>query len=268
VRGRGSAWRGVRDCGMVTLTSMQDDEEPLLRQIQQHFDSFSLMMKASPAAATATTTTTLAKPDASPPQFYLILHDIMKSTNAGSLLRTASAFNCRGILCVGGQHKRIRSFGAHGAQHRLEYWFFHTLAQAVDWAMTQLGCLDVVGVEIRPDAISVASPQAFRGTSAFLLGNEGSGLRAAHAKFCTRFVYVPQHGSGTASLNVVVAAGVVFHRFASFAQFPERNREGEKFVVDDAIRDGSNYHYPEPMLRSGSPDEREEGLLWLGDGDF
>jgi hypothetical protein len=51
-------------------------------------------------------------------------------------------------------------------------------------------------------------------------------------RLCDDFVYIPQHGPGTASLNVTVAASIVLHHFAVWANYPERQREGAKFVVD------------------------------------
>jgi tRNA G18 (ribose-2'-O)-methylase SpoU len=34
---------------------------------------------------------------------------------------------------------------------------------------------------------------------------------------CDGFVYIPQYGAGTASLNVNVATGIILHRYASWA---------------------------------------------------
>ena len=48
---------------------------------------------------------------------------------------------------------------------------------------------------------------------------------------CDRFVYIPHFGGGTASLNVTVAASIIFHRFAEWAGYAERERSGQKFVV-------------------------------------
>lgn len=50
-------------------------------------------------------------------------------------------------------------------------------------------------------------------------------------RLCDGFVYIPQHGPGTASLNVTVAASIVLHHFAVWAGYPERQRQGAKFVV-------------------------------------
>ena len=56
-------------------------------------------------------------------------------------------------------------------------------------------------------------------------------MSAKQLKLCERFVYIPQHGPGTASLNVTVAASIVLHHFAVWAGLPERERRQQKFVV-------------------------------------
>jgi tRNA C32,U32 (ribose-2'-O)-methylase TrmJ len=56
---------------------------------------------------------------------------------------------------------------------------------------------------------------------------QGSGLSDKEMEICDSFVYIPQNGPGTASLNVTVAASIVLHQFAgmltnksSIYQFP------------------------------------------------
>ena len=58
-------------------------------------------------------------------------------------------------------------------------------------------------------------------------------MSAKQLSLCDGFVYIPQHGPGTASLNVTVAASIVLHHFAVWAAFPERERQQHKFVVAD-----------------------------------
>ena len=116
------------------------------------------------------------------------------------------------------------------------------------------GCR-VVGVEITDDAQPIHS-HPFSGATAFMLGNEvcallavlcevaahkqagvkpsglqGSGLSVQQASLCDAFVYIPQYGAGTASLNVTVAASIVLQHFAVWARYPERPRQGAKFDV-------------------------------------
>ena len=42
---------------------------------------------------------------------------------------------------------------------------------------------------------------------------KGTGLSAKELEICDFFVYIPQYGGGTASLNVTVAASIVLHQF-------------------------------------------------------
>ena len=60
------------------------------------------------------------------------------------------------------------------------------------------------------------------------------GLTAAQKSVCDHFVYIPQHGNGTASLNVATATAIVLHHFAVWAGMPEQPREAgrDKFVVE------------------------------------
>jgi hypothetical protein len=60
---------------------------------------------------------------------------------------------------------------------------------------------------------------------------QGDGLSPQQEAICDGFVYIPQYGPGTASLNVTVAASIVLHSFALWAGYQERAREGVKFVV-------------------------------------
>lgn len=106
----------------------------------------------------------------------------------------------------------------------------------------------VLGVEIEDGAVAVDAPGGgvFTGPTAFILGNEGSGLSKAQMAICDGFVYIPQYGPGTASLNVATAAGIVLHRFASWAGYAERPRTGNKFdVADRGVRTAPRGYVPE-----------------------
>jgi tRNA G18 (ribose-2'-O)-methylase SpoU len=74
----------------------------------------------------------------------------------------------------------------------------------------------VCGIEIMPQATSLhTSP--FAGPTAFVLGNEGSGLSPPQIGACDDFVYIPQFGQGIASLNVSCAAAIVMYQFCAWA---------------------------------------------------
>lgn len=75
--------------------------------------------------------------------------------------------------------------------------------------------------------------QPFKGDTLFVLGNEGAGLNKNQIDICDHFVYIPQYTNKTASLNVAVAASIVFHHFALWANYKEHNRVGFKYEEAD-----------------------------------
>lgn len=162
-----------------------------------------------------------------PPHCFLVIHNVAKTANIGTLARCATAFGVQELLVVGSS--KFNTFGAHGAADYVRVRSFTTLASMREY-VTGLGGR-VLGVEIVPEALDVTR-HPFHGPTAFVLGNEGSGLSPQHMAVCDGFVYIPQFGPGTASLNVAVAAGIVLHHFATWAQYSERDRDGSKFVVD------------------------------------
>jgi len=86
-------------------------------------------------------------------------------------------------------------------------------------------------VEIHAASQPVQS-QPFRRSTAFMVGNEGIGLSPQQLQACDYFVQIPQYGRG-ASLNVNVAAGIVLHHFAVWAQFVSNpSRDGKFFQTN------------------------------------
>ncbi|VFQ85278.1 unnamed protein product [Cuscuta campestris] len=157
---------------------------------------------------------------------YVVVHNIAKRHNVGTLARSATAFGVSELILVG--RRDFNSFGSHGSTSHLRFRHFHSLADAKIF-LTDRDC-DICGVEITESAVSVTQ-HPFKRNTAFLLGNEGTGLSAKECEICDFFVYIPQYGCGTASLNVTVAASIVLHHFGAWAKFPERSREGNKYVV-------------------------------------
>ncbi|KAJ0548811.1 putative tRNA (guanosine(18)-2'-O)-methyltransferase [Helianthus annuus] len=157
---------------------------------------------------------------------YVVIHNIAKRHNVGTLARSATAFGVSEVILVG--RRDFNSFGSHGSTSHIPFRHFYSLSDARLFLKAK-GC-DICGVEITPNATSVTT-HPFKTSTAFLLGNEGTGLSAKECDFCDYFVYIPQYGCGTASLNVTVAASIILHHFAVWAGFPERTRDGNKFVV-------------------------------------
>lgn len=169
---------------------------------------------------------------------YVVIHNIAKRHNVGTLARSATAFGVSELILVG--RRDFNAFGSHGSTSHLPFRHFYSLSDARLF-LKEKDC-DICGVEITDNATSV-NGHPFKKNTAFLLGNEGSGLSAKECEFCDYFVYIPQYGCGTASLNVTVAASIVLHHFAVWAGFPERSRDGNKFVVAErpACKVGRNF---------------------------
>ena len=161
------------------------------------------------------------------PESYLIVHNVAKKHNVGTLARCATALGVREVCLVGNRH--FNTFGSQGADAHVDFRYFSTLTEARDYLAVERGCT-IFGVEIVDGAASVAD-DPWEGNAAFFPGNEGDGLSDQQMAICDRFVYIPQYGPGTASLNVAVATSIVLHRFAAWAGLPERERRGHKFVV-------------------------------------
>ncbi|KAL0393176.1 UNVERIFIED_CONTAM: putative tRNA/rRNA methyltransferase YsgA [Sesamum radiatum] len=154
---------------------------------------------------------------------YVVVHNIAKRHNVGTLARSATAFGVSELILVG--RRDFNSFGSHGSTSHLRFRHFHSLALARSF-LKERDC-DICGVEITDNAMAI-NEHPFRKSTAFLLGNEGTGLSAKECEICDFFVYIPQYGGGTASLNVTVAASIILHHFGGFS---ERTREGNKFLV-------------------------------------
>jgi tRNA G18 (ribose-2'-O)-methylase SpoU len=165
-------------------------------------------------------------------ELIVIVHNVAKRHNVGTMARSATAFGAAEIVLAG--RRDFNCFGSHGSASHLRFRHFPSLTQACTYLKEQRGA-DICGVEIREDAVPLTTqqPPPFRRSTAFLLGNEGTGLSPRECAVCDFFVYIPQYGPGTASLNVTVAASIVLHHFAVWAGFSERPRNGGKFLVAD-----------------------------------
>ena len=154
--------------------------------------------------------------------------------NFGNLIRTANAFGAQPV-CVG--KKDYSRCGATGGTRLTKVHHFYSLHEACRFVRSK-GC-NIVGVEINAAARSIVE-QPFAGSTAFMMGNEGEGLSPKQIRMCDKLVYIPQHGTAV-SLNVNVAAGIVLHRFAAWAQFEQTQMCDSKFVHESLARHGNSH---------------------------
>ena len=173
-------------------------------------------------------TTTISRRADGKPAFYIIINNVAKKQNIGTMMRSAAAFGAAGMFVVG-KKKSTTMFGSFGTQKHVRVAYFDKLQEAIEHCKS-IG-LVVWGVEIDSRAVSIVK-QPFTGSVAFLMGNEGHGLSEKERKFIDRYVYIPHHGNGTASLNVTVASSIIFQHYATWAGYDEIVFEGQKMVVD------------------------------------
>ena len=147
-------------------------------------------------------------------QLYLVITNISKRPNIIKLIHVATAYACTGILMVGQRtfdcDRDLPPYLHHPPIHRFRYWH-ECVIYLTDHSIR------LIGIEIHPDAQPI---EAFLTTGqdddaaalALVMGNEGTGLQDKQVQSCQGFCRIPQYGSGTASLNVYVAASIVLYR--------------------------------------------------------
>lgn len=156
---------------------------------------------------------------------FLILFNIAKDSNFGFLIRTANAFGAQ-VIVVG--NPKFSRGGASGGTRYTKVTKFYSLPEALEF-VRQRGC-EVIGIEIGEDSESIwDSP--YRGSAAFMVGNEGTGLTSNQIDCCDRLVHVPQYGDAV-SCNVNVAGGVVLSHFANWAGYQAKPIVDRKFRND------------------------------------
>ena len=161
---------------------------------------------------------------------YLIINNVQKPKNIRNMLLSAGAFGVVEVLVIG-QRTSFESVIADPMLTSLLEAMTITKLPNLTQCREYLKVRDVtiVGIEILYDAKSI-NDDPFHGSMAFIMGNEGSGLSEAQVAICDEFMYIPQYGGGTASLNVTVAASIIMQTFALWAQYPKTPIVGSHFV--------------------------------------
>ena len=138
---------------------------------------------------------------------FLVVANISKLTNVDALCYSGAAFGAV-ILVVGLPSIPDEHFTSLG--DGVTVVRFGTLSELSEY-LCDRGTL-LVGVEIMEEARSLTEFDfPVDGNVAIMPGNEGTGLSSAQKKHCGAFVFIPQLGAGTASLNVHVATSLVLY---------------------------------------------------------
>ena len=80
-------------------------------------------------------------------------------------------------------------FGSKGSHLHINIHQFHKLYEAQAW-LKERGVY-ICGVEIVPEAVPVHT-HPFKGSTAIMMGNEGTGMSDKQIAACDHFVYIQQ----------------------------------------------------------------------------
>jgi TrmH family RNA methyltransferase len=149
--------------------------------------------------------------------FILILENLQDPGNAGTILRTAEAAGADGIFLTRGSvdlynPKTIRS--TMGSIYRVPHCYIESGDEPSAGAMTMDELLEMLMMKgIRTFAAYLDAPASYlagdyREGTAFLIGNESSGLTEGLANRCDRLISIPMKGN-VESLNAAMAAGIL-----------------------------------------------------------
>lgn len=147
-----------------------------------------------------------ALPDRLTGQRYVVLDGVQDPGNVGTVIRTADAFGCDGVLLLSGcadpySVKTLRA--SMGAVFRIPVW--QTDAAAMRARLDAAG-LPLYGAALRSDTEDVRALELRR--CAVAIGSEGRGLTEQVLALCDRTVRIPM-AAHCESLNAAIAAAVL-----------------------------------------------------------
>lgn len=148
----------------------------------------------------------LTPPDTLPGKRYLVLDGLQDPGNVGTILRTADAFGCDGLLLVNHcadpfNPKTVRA--TMGAIFRTPVW---EVSQEELIPLLRRSGLKLCATALREDTVSL--PQADLGRCAIVIGSEGKGVCEALLDACDVTVRIPMEPT-CESLNAAMASAVV-----------------------------------------------------------
>ena len=140
---------------------------------------------------------------------WLILEDIQDPGNLGTILRTAEGAGVKGIVMSKGtvdifNPKTIRS--TMGSIYRVPFWYVTEL----DYTIEKLAEVDIPTYAAHLNGKKYYDEYNYKNGCAFLIGNEGNGLREETAGKAENLLKIPMEGQ-LESLNAAMAAGILMY---------------------------------------------------------
>lgn len=150
------------------------------------------------------------------PPLFLLLEDIQDPGNLGTMLRTAEGAGADAVIMSKGcvdiyNPKTIRS--TMGSLYRVPFLYTEDLP-------TEIIRLQKNGIKVYAAHLlgqKYFDEMDYRGGSAFLIGNEGNGLKKETADKADVYVKIPMEGK-LESLNAGIAAALLMYQAAGYAR--------------------------------------------------
>ncbi len=145
---------------------------------------------------------------------FLLLEDIQDPGNLGTMLRTAEGAGADGVIMSRGtvdlyNPKVIRS--TMGSLYRLPFCYVETLEDGI--RLLQQNGISVYAAHLKGERFY--DEISYEGGSAFLIGNEGKGLKKETAELADSYLKIPMEGN-LESLNAAVAAALLMYQAAGY----------------------------------------------------
>ena len=143
---------------------------------------------------------------------FLILEDIQDPGNLGTMVRTAEGAGVDGVIMTKGtvdiyNPKTIRS--TMGSVYRMPFFYTEDLLGV----MKKLQERNVTLYAAHLKGTQFYHQLDFKGATAFLIGNEGNGLKEETAKAADAYMKIPMEGK-VESLNAAVASVILMYEAA------------------------------------------------------
>lgn len=141
---------------------------------------------------------------------FLLLEDIQDPGNLGTMLRTGEGAGVDGVIMSRGtvdiyNPKTIRS--TMGSLYRVPFVYVEKLSEAMK--LLQKNDIPVYAAHLKGQRLF--DEMSYEGGSAFLIGNEGNGLKKETADLADAYLKIPMKGK-LESLNASVAAALLLYQ--------------------------------------------------------
>ena len=149
--------------------------------------------------------------------FSVLIFNIQSKPNVKSIINTALSFNCDKILIIGKDKKVLQQYYSNEKNQNIineKFIVFNTLEELKEYI--KKNNIFVCWIEIGKDCIPMQK-EPFKGDTLFVLGNEGMGLNQRQKELCDQYVFIEQYSNKTGSLNVCIAASIIFYHFFNWA---------------------------------------------------